>query len=229
MSINSLSEPDYLSLDDGWWNSVLAEGEIADFRHAIQIKENRPNPLQLPIDWERAKLLFKDEGIITVTVIGFNRGGLLAEQDGLKGFIPCSHLLTLPIQVNDFDKDACFSDYVGKEIRVKIIECSQAEERLVFSERAATAVEGKRKEIFTTLITNQRLTGDVTNVTDFGVFVDLGGVEGLIHISELSWGRVAHPRQILQVGQKIEVLVLDVFPERCRIALRLKSLVGNPW
>jgi small subunit ribosomal protein S1 len=73
------------------------------------------------------------------------------------------------------------------------------------------------------------VVGEVTNVTDFGAFVDLGGVEGLIHISELSWGRVAHPSQVVQIGQKVEVLVLDVAPERCRIALSLKRLFPNPW
>jgi small subunit ribosomal protein S1 len=73
------------------------------------------------------------------------------------------------------------------------------------------------------------VTGTVTNITDFGVFVDLGGVEGLIHISELSWGRVAHPNQIVRMGQSVEVQVLDLAPERCRVALSLKRLQSNPW
>ena len=85
------------------------------------------------------------------------------------------------------------SAYVGRTLRLKIIECMPEESRLVFSERAARAEAGKRPELFNTIQTGQRLCGEVTNVTEFGVFVDLGGVEGLIHISELSWGRVSHP------------------------------------
>jgi small subunit ribosomal protein S1 len=83
--------------------------------------------------------------------------------------------------------------------------------------------------IFGSLQSGQHVTGEVTNVTDFGVFVDLGGVEGLIHISELSWGRVGHPSDILEVGQRVEVVVLEVTPERCRVALSLKRLFPNPW
>jgi small subunit ribosomal protein S1 len=114
-------------------------------------------------------------------------------------------------------------------LHLKIIECVPEEGRLVFSERAARAEAGKRPALFSTIQTGQRLTGEVTNLTEFGVFVDLGGVEGLIHISELSWGRVSHPNQICKIGQRVEVLVMEVTPERCRIALSLKRLMSNPW
>ena len=88
---------------------------------------------------------------------------------------------------------------------------------------------GKDRHLFSTIQPGQHISGEVTNVTEFGVFVDLGGVEGLIHISELSWGRVAHPGQVCQVGQQVEVQVMEVSPERCRIALSLKRLLPNPW
>ena len=84
-------------------------------------------------------------------------------------------------------------------------------------------------DLFNTLETGQTIEGTVTNITDFGVFIDLGGVEGLIHISELSWGRVAHPSQIVELGQEIEAQVIEVSPERCRVALSLKRLQPNPW
>ena len=99
----------------------------------------------------------------------------------------------------------------------------------MFSERAALAEPGKRMELFNNLEPGQNITGTVTNITDFGVFIDLGGVEGLIHISELSWGRVAHPSQIVKLGQDIEAQVLEISPERCRVALSLKRLLPNPW
>jgi small subunit ribosomal protein S1 len=118
---------------------------------------------------------------------------------------------------------------MGKSLHVKVIECVPEDGRVVFSERAALAEPGKRSELFHTLSTGSKVKGIVTNITDFGVFVDLGGVEGLIHISELSWGRVSHPNQIVSLGQEIEVQVLDVSVERCRVALSLKRMVTNPW
>jgi len=110
-----------------------------------------------------------------------------------------------------------------------VIECVPEDERVVFSERAAQSEAGKRAELFSSLRPGQNVKGSVTNITDFGVFVDLGGVEGLIHISELSWGRVSHPNQIVKMGSSIDVQVLDLAPERCRVALSLKRLMPNPW
>jgi small subunit ribosomal protein S1 len=114
-------------------------------------------------------------------------------------------------------------------LNVKVIECVPEDGRVVFSERAALAEPGKRSELFHELQAGSEVKGLVTNVTDFGVFVDLGGVEGLIHISELSWGRVSHPNQIVRLGQEINVRVLDISPERCRVALSLKRMITDPW
>ena len=119
--------------------------------------------------------------------------------------------------------------YMGRMLRLKVIECAPEDGRIVFSERAALAEPGKRMDLFKTLAPGQTITGMVTNITDFGVFIDLGGVEGLIHISELSWGRVSHPGQIVELGQEIEAQVIEISPERCRVALSLKRLLANPW
>jgi small subunit ribosomal protein S1 len=127
------------------------------------------------------------------------------------------------------DRDAFLDSYVGKQLSVKIIECVPEEGRVVYSERAARAESGCRNRLFTALTAGQRVSGEVTNITDFGVFVDLGGVEGLIHISELSWGRVEHPSHVARLGEKLDVQVLDISPERCRVALSLKRLHNNPW
>jgi len=99
----------------------------------------------------------------------------------------------------------------------------------VFSERAATTESGKRTKLFGSLCEGKVVQGVVTNITDFGAFIDLGGAEGLIHISELSWGRVTHPSQILKIGNTIEAQVLGLSAERCRVALSLKRLKPNPW
>jgi small subunit ribosomal protein S1 len=161
-------------------------------------------------------------------VTGFNRGGLLVEGAGLQGFVPYSHL----VEMNDHteaDRDTFFEKFIGRQLQVKIIECVPDEGRIVYSERAARAESGCRNRLFTGLKVGQCVNGEVTNITDFGVFVDLGGVEGLIHISELSWGRVEHPAQIAKLGEKLAVQVLDISPERCRVALSMKRLMPNPW
>ncbi len=225
---DQFSEQDVPVYDDGWWASVLAEEEsrpVQAVTHTQKVDEGSKSVS----DWERAKSLYRQDGIVALTVTGFNRGGLLVEGEGLNGFVPCSHLVDLPFQPTEDHREECLSAYLNRELRLKVIECVPEEGRMVFSERAARAEAGKRPALFNTIHAGQQVSGEVTNVTEFGVFVDLGGVEGLIHISELSWGRVSHPGQVCQVGQHVEVQVMEVAPERCRIALSLKRLLPNPW
>jgi len=229
--------------DEGWWESVLAEekrysSSASRSQHvlpkpspAISKKQEATQPaVTMNADWELMKNLYREDHILSVKVIGHNRGGLLVEgDDGLSGFIPFSHLVELAGKSDLADRDISLEGYEGKALNVKIIECAPEEGRVVFSERAALSEAGKRSELFQSLQAGARTTGTVTNITDFGVFVDLGGVEGLIHISELSWGRVSHPNQIVSLGQEIDVQVLDLSAERCRVALSLKRMVQNPW
>jgi small subunit ribosomal protein S1 len=225
---DQLSEKDAPIYDDGWWASVLAEEE----NRTIQTIAKPPmveEPIKPSVDWVRAMSLYQQDGIIELSVTGYNRGGLLVEGEELTGFVPCSHLLDLPILQNEERREDCLAVYVGRKLRLKVIECVPEEARMVFSERAARAEAGKRPALFSAIQPGQHISGEVTNITEFGVFVDLGGVEGLIHISELSWGRVAHPDQVCHVGQQVEVQVMEVSPERCRIALSLKRLLPNPW
>jgi small subunit ribosomal protein S1 len=188
----------------------------------VQVAE----PVQ--VNWDAIKDLYSADRIINMKVTGHNRGGLLVEADSMSGFVPFSHLIELAGK-DDEDRDLSLESYVGKTLNLKVIECVPEDGRVVFSERAALAEPGKRSKIFHSLENGSHVTGTVTNITDFGVFVDLGGVEGLIHISELSWGRVSHPNQIVSLGQEIEVQVLDVSVERCRVALSLKRMIPNPW
>ena len=236
-------EPDDLQAEDhdeGWWESVLADEErfIPGHPPRIQILEQAAvkKPLspveaeaELPqADWGFAEAIYKQDQIINLTVSGFNRGGLLVENDKLRGFVPYSHLVDMTCQT-DVERDNFLAGYVGKDLRLKVIECVPEEGRVVFSERAARADAGRRTQLFSSLHQGEIVSGEVTNITEFGAFIDLGGVEGLIHISELSWGRVVHPAHILKLGQKVEVQVIDILPERCRIALSLKRLQANPW
>jgi small subunit ribosomal protein S1 len=229
--------------DEGWWESVLAEekrhsSSVSRLQHAVQKpapavskKQEVPQPaIVVNPDWDHVNDLYRDDHILSVKVVGYNRGGLLVEGDNnLSGFIPFSHLVELAGKIDLPDRDISLEGYEGKALNVKIIECAPEEGRVVFSERAALSEPGKRSELFHTLQAGERVRGTVTNITDFGIFVDLGGVEGLIHISELSWGRVTHPNHIVRLGQEIDVQVLDLSAERCRIALSLKRLIQNPW
>jgi small subunit ribosomal protein S1 len=226
-------------LDEGWWDSVLAEESRYSTtqrmvatkpevrREAVQ-ESQTAQPAQTPVNWTHVKDLYMNDRIIDLTVTGQNRGGLLVEGSGLFGFVPLSHLVDLAGK-ETLDRIHDLEPYVGRTLRLKVIECVPEDGRVVFSERAAQSEPGKRAELFHSLHSGQRVCGTVTNVTDFGVFVDLGGVEGLVHISELSWGRVTHPSQFVKLGGSIDVQVLELAPERCRVALSMKRLMPNPW
>ena len=225
-------------VDENWWESVLKdEVKVAAHHGHVDVNFNEPIDKSQPaheisvaeVDWDKAREYFRNDQIIELEVTGHNRGGLLVECDGLSGFIPCSHLVDLTTQDIDNHRKLDLEKYHGKTLKVKIIECKPDEDRVVFSERAALSKPGKRIELFDNLKPGSRVSGRVTNITDFGVFIDLGGVEGLIHISELSWGRVSHPKKIVRLDDEVDVQVLDVSVERCRVALSRKRLLPNPW
>jgi small subunit ribosomal protein S1 len=220
---------DAADMDEGWWSSVLADEESYQIAHKEPSAKQNTQPVLGLVDWERVQTLFEQDEIVHLEVHGFNRGGLLVQGDGIQGFVPISHLVNISSIATDEDRRNLLTNYVGKSMYLKIIECEPSQERIVLSERAAQAGEGRRKQLFESLKPGAVVSGQVTNVTDFGAFIDLGGVEGLIHVSELSWGRVQHPTQVLVVGQQVDVLILQVSEENSRIALSLKRLQDNPW
>lgn len=215
--------------DEGWWASVLADEEkIFSKTSNLNCKPcETTTPNQ--IDWECACEIFEQDEIVLMDVTGYNRGGLLVQQAGLQGFVPVSHLVDLSMDASEEARLQELAKYVGRSLYLKIIECEMANERIVLSERAALAGKGTRKELFAQLSEGTLVCGVITNITDFGAFVDLGGVEGLIHVSELSWGRVENPAQFLKIGQKVKVIILQCSPSISRIALSLKRLTPNPW
>jgi len=224
-----LNEPVMPELDEGWWASVLADEET--YHSSKRDAENQSSNAMggVLVNWELVKKLYEQDEIIKLEVYGFNRGGLLVHGEEIQGFVPISHLIDIPIAIEDEKRKEILNKYMGKELELKVIECEETQERIVLSERAALAGEGRRKQLFEILQNGSIAQGIITNVTEFGAFVDLGGVEGLIHVSELSWGRVQNPTEIVSVGQTIKVLVLQVSEENSRIALSLKRLHPNPW
>jgi small subunit ribosomal protein S1 len=217
------------SLDEGWWGAVLADEEASAEEAADLNCSPCTSSESGQIDWDCAKKVFEQDQVVLIRTTGFNRGGLLVEGKGLVGFIPISHLVNLPIDLTDDRKQEFLSSYDKKSLYVKIIEFEPSTQRLVFSERAAQAGEGKRNELFQKLKPGVCVCGIVTNITDFGIFVDLGGVEGLVHVSELSWGRVDKPSSLFTIGQQVKVTILSINDGNSRIALSIKRLAPNPW
>ena len=182
----------------------------------------------LASDWERAASFFETKERTELDVVGYNRGGLLVQFGRIQGFVPTSQLLDLPRELDSQARQTELASRVGDRLCLRVIEFDRDRNRLIFSERAA-ADSPTADSLLRTLVVGDVRTGRVTNLCGFGVFVDLGGVEGLIHISELSWGRVNHPSDVLKAGDQIKVYVMGVEPEQHRVALSLKRLKPDPW
>jgi small subunit ribosomal protein S1 len=191
---------------------------------------------QLEHDWRDAEELLKSGQIFETQVAGFNKGGLIVRVGKVRGFVPATQLegtyrRRLEAVEGAANGEFDLSAYVGKKVKLKVIELDRERNRLILSERAALRELRKeqKERLLEDLHEGSVLTGTVTSVADFGGFVDLGGVDGMIHLSELSWTKIGHPRDLLKVGDKIEVQVLGVDRERERIALSLKRRQKEPW
>ncbi|MEJ2013322.1 MAG: S1 RNA-binding domain-containing protein, partial [Anaerolineales bacterium] len=188
------------SNNESWWKAVMEEAEQQQINSVPHNEPNHePRAFQQgdPQDWAWARELYESDDVITLPVVGYNRGGVLVEARSLRGFVPVSHLLTVEPTAQENERDAQMETLVDQELSLKVIEFDPDRGRLVFSERAAQAGPGRRMELLANLQPGDRVSGNVTNITRFGVFIDLGGVEGLIHVSELSWGRVRHPSDVV--------------------------------
>ncbi|MCL4256960.1 MAG: S1 RNA-binding domain-containing protein [Anaerolineales bacterium] len=179
------------------------------------------------VDWRRVLELQENETVCYAEVVSWNKGGLLVRAQEFQGFVPRSHLQATANGQRITEK--LLESYMGKEMELKVIECDPERGRIVLSERAAESAPGSRQGLLQTLQPGQQVEGKVTNVTNFGLFIDLGGVEGLVHISELSWGRVGHPREVASPGQMLSVVVLEINSDLERVSLSVKRGQANPW
>lgn len=224
--------------DEGWWSALLSEegryNERTTSRQVSDTPPNDTNPTATPdkqpkMDWPHIQELHGRDETVYLQVCGANRGGLLVEGDGMQGFVPVSHLVDIDLESLEDKRELQLETYVGQTLCLKVIECNPERGRVVLSQRAALAGSGQRNRLFETLKAGETVRGIVTNVTNFGAFVDLGGVEGLLHVSELSWGRVHHPSDVVTVGTEIETMIINVDKGRLRVALSLKRIHSNPW
>jgi small subunit ribosomal protein S1 len=187
----------------------------------------------LETDWQKASEMFESEEVFTGTVSSCNRGGVIVRVGRVRGFVPASQIASIRLNRSDTEEERIerLNELLNKELQFKIIELDRRRNRLILSERAAMREwrQDQKDRLLDELQEGESRKGVVSSLCDFGAFVDLGGADGLVHLSELSWSRVGHPREVLKVGQEVEVYVLSVDRERKRIALSLKRLKAEPW
>lgn len=179
--------------------------------------------------WDLAHQLMEVDHKFELAVIGHNKGGLLVSWNGIQGFVPASQLVDFPQFHVPRERMQKLAEWQGSVLSLKLIEVSKLNSRLIFSERATLVAAGQREDLLNGVRPGDRRKGILTNLADFGAFVDLGGVEGLVHISEISWSRVNHPSAVLKPGQMVDVLVLDMDQRAGRVALSMKRLRPDPW
>jgi small subunit ribosomal protein S1 len=187
---------------------------------------------RLEKDWTEAQKLLESGKVWQGQVSGYNRGGVLVEYGHIRAFVPASHLSTLKSRgLAPEQRRAQFEAYVGQELPLKVIEVDRDRRRLILSERLAERQLRRQnmERLLDILLEGQVVQGTVRRLCDFGAFVDLGGADGLIHLSELAWRRVRHPSEVVQVGDEIEVYILRLDYKRKRISLSLKRLQPSPW
>src|SRR5690606_25421230 len=209
----------------------LPDVKIGDEVEVIVVeKEDRNGHLNLSRrlaraarSWQEIVEFYKTGEIVTGTITSKTKGGLIVDVHGLETFLPGSQIDVKP--VTDYDQ------YVGKTMDFKVVKINEAIRNAVVSHKALieSDIEQQRSEIIGKLEKGQILEGTVKNVTDFGAFIDLGGVDGLLYITDISWGRINHPSEALENGQKLNVVVLDFDDDKKRISLGLKQLTPHPW
>lgn len=209
------------SADEAYWNTLMRNTKPGT---------GEPNAEPRPVSgWERAQSSYANGDILELRVVGNNRGGLLVDLGDTRGFVPASQLVSFQRQSKEEERMQELAHYVDRVLRLQVIELDRAHNRLILSERVANPPALHAEQILATIEPQQTRQGVVRNVTDFGAFVDLGGVEGLIHVSEMSWQYVRHPSDVLAPGQPVDVYVMEVNREQKRIACSIKRLTSNPW
>ncbi|MCH1576822.1 MAG: S1 RNA-binding domain-containing protein, partial [Flavobacteriales bacterium] len=173
--------------------------------------------------WLKVNSSMENDEIIMGTIKCRTKGGLIVDVFGIEAFLPGSQIDVKPIR--DYD------EYVGKQMEFKVVKINQEYKNVVVSHKALieAELEEQKRQIISGLEKGQVLEGVVKNITSYGVFVDLGGVDGLVHITDLSWGRVNHPEEVVEVDQSLNVVILDFDDDRKRIALGIKQLTAHPW
>lgn len=187
-------------------------------------------------DWLTAEAMLASGELFQSTISGYNRGGLLCSFGRLQAFVPASQIPRIPrarpdVGAQPGSDDDALAALVGEQMTLRVIEVNRRRRRLIVSARSTSQSSRgqQREQLLADLKPGETRSGTVSSIRDFGVFVDLGGLDGLVHVSELSWTRVANPNSVLSVGQQVQVQVLHVDPDTQRIGLSIKRLQPDPW
>ncbi len=182
-------------------------------------------------DWIKAKELEASGEIVECEVVGYNKGGLTVQFGQIRGFVPLSHVANVPRNLSAEERMKYMSELVGTRLPLKVIEVDRSRRRLILSHREALRElrERRKDELLATLKEGDIVRGAVRSIADFGAFIDLGGVDGLVHKTELSWQRVDRVEDVLRPGQEVEAMVIKVDKKARRIGLSIKRLQPNPW
>ena len=227
VDINFKSEG-VISLNEFRYNQGLKVGDVVEVM--VDKREDKSGQLQLSHKkartlkaWDKVNELHETGEIVNGFVKSRTKGGMIVDVYGIEAFLPGSQIDVKPIK--DYDQ------FVGKTMEFKVVKINPEFKNVVVSHKALIEadIEGQKKEIIAQLEKGQVLEGTVKNITSYGVFIDLGGVDGLIHITDLSWSRVNHPSEILEDGQTVKVVILDFDDEKTRIQLGMKQLEAHPW
>ncbi len=187
---------------------------------------------QEQISWENVEKLVAGDTVIDSKVIGFNKGGLIAAVEGLRGFVPSSQISAMRRSQSSGDTpEQRWQKMIGQPISVRVIEVDRERRRLILSERAASTESRQsiKERVIDELEEGKVYTGRVTSLANFGAFININGADGLVHLSELSWDHIEHPREVLEVGQEVQVKVINVDREKKRIGLSVRALQNDPW
>ncbi len=205
---------------------MVVDPEDRDGNLVVSISQARESG-----DWLRALRMMEKETVLEASPSDCNRGGLIVNFGRLRAFVPASHLTDLPRGLDEDGRLDYLRGLVGRKMPFKVIEVDPQRRRLVLSERKAIRQwrQDQKARVIDALQEGEVRKGVVTSLREFGAFVDIGGADGLIHISEMSWRRVDDPGQVLRVGQEIEAVVIRLDRQACRIGLSMKRLQPNPW
>jgi len=190
------------------------------------------NRAQEAVSWDKAEALMESKESFNSKIIGYNKGGLIVPMGGLRGFVPASQVsLSRRAEVSGDTPEDRFGAMVGQKIDVCVIEVDRERRRLILSERAASTEtrESLKERVIDELQEGEVKVGRVTSLADFGAFVNISGADGLVHLSEISWDRINHPSEVLEVGQEVKVKVISIDRDKKRIGLSIRQLKDDPW
>lgn len=187
---------------------------------------------QEQLSWDSAEKFLEDNEVIESKIVGFNKGGLIAAVEGLRGFVPSSQVSAMRRSMSTGDTpEQRWQKMVGEPISVRVIEVDRERRRLILSEKAASneSRQSIKERVLEELNEGEVYTGRVTSIANFGAFININGADGLVHLSEISWDHIEHPKEVLEVGQEVDVKVINIDQEKKRIGLSIRVLQDDPW